>query len=143
MSHNGRKSKQIKSQLKEKAKQILNNATMSAASFDNNNDYYANQLWSEYNSTIRMLHSKEGNCMFADFQILIDILEGKIYHMDIDRCFDTEGGKRFKKRWIDGNPLYKNCILHMLREVYIPTILTEWTKAMAKQQEKTSEQQSI
>ena len=41
-----------------------------------------------------MLNSTEGSCLRSDFQVFIDPLAGRIYHIDFDRCF---GG--FRETW--------------------------------------------
>ena len=40
-----------------------------------------------------MLNSTEGSCLRSDFQVFIDPLAGRIYHIDFDRCFQWKKQK--------------------------------------------------
>ena len=118
-------------QLKKHVRRMIHDSYNTTAPTPNDELFDENRLQQDINSTIEMLNSKEGNCMFADFQILFDIFQGKIYQIDIDRCYDRKDTKKFKEIRLKGNPLYKNCMKNF--RLYAQSISSEWQKVRQQQ----------
>jgi len=51
---------------------------------------FEEQLRSDLNQTLEMINSNEAPCLLNDFQVAIDPITGRIYHIDFDRCFDKQ-----------------------------------------------------
>jgi len=48
---------------------------------------FKKKLQFDLKETLMMLNSTEGSCLRKDFQVFINPFAGRIYHIDIDRCF--------------------------------------------------------
>ena len=53
-------------------------------------EQYEFQLSRDFRVTYEMLSSRAGKCLVNDFQIMIDPITGRMYQLDIDRCFERK-----------------------------------------------------
>ena len=61
---------------------------------------FEKRLVSNLKATLRMLNSKEGHCMQAQFQIFVDTNTGKFQHLDTERCFDGNEDRMPDTGWV-------------------------------------------
>jgi len=63
-------------------------ATATATTLQPSRLEFATRMLTDLDASLKMLNSTMGSCLKYDFQILIDPETGRLYHFDIDRCFD-------------------------------------------------------